>query len=153
MDRRATAKLNHTSALEPCILWQCFCRVELQGTCWQRHCRPAQQRGKDNGLSFTGGLTGLCVVYQVARVPLTRFCCHLGSASCHEFNVSQMKCARKKFEDVSDFFSAEVHHLHGSLCKMLANIGTYSHSTMQPPHSCPAHLRCKTQNYHHCASK
>lgn len=43
---RATAKLNHTSALEPCILWQCFCRVKLQGTCWQRHCRPAQQRGK-----------------------------------------------------------------------------------------------------------
>lgn len=60
---------------------------------------------------------GLCMGCQVARVLLTCFCCNLGPTGCHEFNVSQMKCARKKFEDVSDFFSAEVHHLHGSLCK------------------------------------
>lgn len=66
-----------------------------------------------------GGLIGLCKVYQVARVPLTRFRCNLGPASCHEFNISQMKRARKQFEDVSDFFSAEVHHLHGSLCKTI----------------------------------
>lgn len=60
---------------------------------------------------------GFCTTDQVTRVPLTCFGCNLGSTSCHELNVSQVKSAREKFEDVSDLFTAEVHHLHGSLHK------------------------------------
>lgn len=91
-------------------------------------------------MSFIGVLKGLCMVYLVARVPLTCFRCDLGPTSCHEFNISQMKCPRKKFEDVSDFFSAEVHHLHGSLSKTtllmlavhIARVQCNHHNNTQP---------------------
>lgn len=117
MDPRATDQLNPTGILEPCILWQCFCRVNLQGPAGEGTTDWHKRGRKEKGEGFIGGLMGLCMVYQMAKVLLTCFCCNLSPTSCHEFNVSQMKCARKEFEDVSDFFSAEVHHLHGSLCK------------------------------------
>lgn len=82
-------------------------------------------------MNFAVGLTGLCGVDQVARVSFTCFCCNLGSTSCHELNISQMKCARKKFEDVSDLFCAEVHHFHSSLCKTIHTVLAVGTATVQ----------------------